>query len=140
MDEECFVKGLVFTVKSDKTETKAFESQHLKESCMNKRPFMLNMGKLLCQIMSTDLTVQLFISTIDSHYAYKQMKLSEETSQQRLSAIPEAKHNDCYLLKKSRSSIKVRTTKEYRTIAVTFRSSSVSTEMSTEIIGKEWMT
>ena len=90
MDEDCFVSPIVITVKSDKPVTIALDSLKLNNSCIEMRPHMPNIKELRNQIsveLSRDRTVQLFISKIDLHYAYGQMKLSGETRRQCVFAI-----------------------------------------------------
>ena len=64
---------------------------------------MPNMEKLLNQIsvgITRDRTVQLFLSKIDLEYAYRQMKLSEETSRQCVFAITGGNLSGYYRFKK----------------------------------------
>ena len=90
VDEDCFVSPVVITVKSDKSVKIALDSRKVNDSCIKMRPHMPNMEELLNQIsvaITRDRTVQLFMSKIDSDYAYGQMKLSKETSRQCVFAI-----------------------------------------------------
>ena len=50
VDEDCFVSPVVITVKNDKSVKKALASLKLKDSCIKRRPHMLNMEELLNQV------------------------------------------------------------------------------------------
>ena len=103
VDEDCFVSPVVITVKSDKSVKIALDSRKLNDSCNKMRPHMPNMEELLNLIsveISRDRTVQLFKSKIDLHYAYGQMKLSEETSRQCVFALTGGQFCGCYRFKK----------------------------------------
>ena len=103
MDEDCFVSPVVITVKNDKSVRIALDSRTLNDSCIKRRPHMPNMEELLNQIsveISRDRTLQLFMSNIDLDYAYRQMKLSGETSRQCVFAITGAKFSGYYRFNK----------------------------------------
>ena len=102
VDEDCFVSPVVITVKNDKSVKISLDSRKLNDSCIKRRPPLLNMEELLNQIsveITRDRTLQLFISKIDLNYAYGQMKLSEETSRQCVIAITGAKFSGYYRFK-----------------------------------------
>ena len=64
---------------------------------------MPNMDELLNHILveiTRDRTMQVFMSKIDSDYAYGQMKLSEETSRQCVFAITGGNFSGYYRFKK----------------------------------------
>ena len=72
------VSPVVITVNSDKSVKIALDSQKINDSCFKMRPLMPNMEELLNQIsveITRDRKIQLFISTFDLDYAYRQMKL-----------------------------------------------------------------
>ena len=72
------VSPVTITVNSDKSVKIALDSQKLNDSCFKMRPLMPNMEELLNQIsveITRDRKIQLFISTFDLDYAYRQMKL-----------------------------------------------------------------
>ena len=99
VDEDCFVSPVVITVKNDKSVKIALDSRKLNDSCNKRRPHMPNMEELVIQIsvgITRDRTLQLFISKIDLDYAYRQMKLSEETSRFCIFAITGAKFSGNY--------------------------------------------
>ena len=103
VDEDCFVSPVVITIKSDKSVKIALDSRKLNDSCIKMRPHMPNMGDLLNQIsveITRDRTTQLFLSKIDWDYAYRQMKLSEETSRQCVSALTGGNFSGYYRFKK----------------------------------------
>ena len=91
VDEDCFVSPVVLTVKSDKTVKIALESLNINNDiCITMRAHIPNTEELINQIsvaFTRDRTVHLFISKVNLDYAYGQMKLSEETSQQCVFAI-----------------------------------------------------
>ena len=87
VDENCFVSPVVKTVKCAKSVKIALDSRKLNDSCIKLRRHMPIMEELINQSsieITRDRTVQLFISnfTTDLHYAYGQMKLSDDTSRQ----------------------------------------------------------
>ena len=71
---------------------------------------MPNMEELLNQIsveITRDRTTQLFMSKIDLDYAYGQMKLSEETSRQRVFALTGGKFSGYYRFKKGSTGLPI---------------------------------
>ena len=103
VDEDCFVSPVVITVKNDKSVKIALDSRQLNDSCIKMRPHMPNMEELLNQIsveITRDRIAKLFISKIDLHYAYRQMKLSDETSRQCVFALTGGNFSGCYRFKK----------------------------------------
>ena len=103
VDEDCFVSPVVITVKSDKSVKIALDSRKLNDSCIKMRPHKPNMEELLNQIsveITRDRTMQLFMSKIDLDYAYRQMKLSEETSRQCVFALTGGKFSSYYRFRK----------------------------------------
>ena len=103
VDEDCFVSPVVITLKSDKSVKIALDSGKLNDCCIKMRPHMPSMEELLYQFsveISRDRTVQPFISKIDLDYAYGQLKLSKETSQQCVFALTGEKLGGYYQFKK----------------------------------------
>ena len=87
MDEDCFVSPVV---KSDKTANFALDYQKMKDSCIERRLHIPNIEDLPNEFsveITGNQTVQIFILKVDLDYAYGQMKLSDETSQQCVFAI-----------------------------------------------------
>ena len=103
VNEDCFVSPVVITVKNDKSMEIALDSRKLNDSCINIRPHMPNMEKLLNQIsieITRNRTKELNISKIDLDYAYGQMKLSKETSRQCVFVITGGNFSGYYRFKK----------------------------------------
>ena len=83
VEEDCFASPVVITVKKDKTVKVALDARKLNGSCLKKRPHMPNMEELLNQLSAELSKIDrdpIWISVIDLHYAYGQMKQAPETS------------------------------------------------------------
>ena len=87
VDKDCFVSPLVITVKIDKSDKIALDSRNVNDCCVNIRPHMPNMEKLMNLIsveITSDRTKELMISKIDLDYVYGQLKLSKNKTTRRI--------------------------------------------------------
>ena len=80
--EDCFVSPAVITVKKDKSIKTALDSRKLNEATIKRKAQMPNMEELISRIsrkISEETEGEITITKLDFDYAYRQLKLDDQT-------------------------------------------------------------